>query len=147
MKTLEDAIMIAAEAHKGQKDKNGQPYILHPLRVMLAMNSDYEKIVAVMHDVVEDTDWTIEDIANEDFPNEIVKGVKAMTKKKGQSYDDYLKIVKQNAIARSVKLADIDDNGSPKRLFMLTPEDAQRLTAKYAKAKQFLLIEEEVCRK
>jgi len=138
-KAIEDAIEVATEAHKGQKDKNGQPYIYHPLRVMLAVQSDFERMVAIMHDVVEDTNWTIEDVAAENFSNEVVKAIKAITKKKNQSYEEYLEIVKADPIARTVKIADIRDNASPMRLYLLDPETIIRLTEKYSKALRFLL--------
>ena len=138
-KTIEDAIELATEAHRGQTDKNGEAYIYHPLRVMLAVQTDYEKKVAVMHDIIEDTKWTIEDLAVEGFSNEIIKAVKIMSKKKNQPYMEYLEIVKADPIARSVKVADIRDNSSPIRLFKLDPPTVSRLSLKYAKGLQYLL--------
>ena len=140
-KIIEDAIELATEAHRDQKDKNGQPYIYHPIRVMLAVQSDYEKMVAIMHDIIEDTNWTLEDIAMEGFPNEVVKAVKAITKKKNQPYDEYLEIVKANPIARTIKIADVRDNASPMRLYMLSPDTVIRLTKKYSMALKYLLEE------
>jgi len=138
-KTIEDAIELATEAHRGQVDKNGELYIYHPLRVMLAVSTDYEKMAAVMHDIIEDTKWTIEDLAVEGFSNEVVKAIKVITKRKDQSYDDYLKLVKDNPIARIVKIADIRDNSSTNRLFKLEVDDITRLANKYAKGLKFLL--------
>lgn len=138
-KTIEDAINIATEAHRGQKDKNGEPYIYHPIRVMLAVQTEYEKMVGVMHDIIEDTKLEIEDLADEGFSNEVIKAVKVMTKSKEQLYRDYLIAVKSNPIARAVKIADIRDNTNPVRLFKLAPETVSRMSLKYSQGLQFLL--------
>jgi (p)ppGpp synthase/HD superfamily hydrolase len=139
MDLLSKVIMFAVNAHEGQTDKIGEPYILHPLRVMMDCNSMVEKVVAILHDTVEDTDVTLEDIralfvSNRTFADTVVDAVDAITKKKGQSYDDYLNIVKQNPIALSVKLADIRDNMSPIRQYRLPLEKQIALKAKYMKA-------------
>ena len=141
MKTLDDAIRLAVKAHEGQKDKNHQPYILHPLRVMLAVSTDYEKMVAVLHDVVEDTQITMTHLIDAGYPKEVVDAVYIMTKSSPLRYDDYIEGVKQNPIARTVKIADIRDNASPMRLYMLDPDTIDRLTKKYSKALKFLLEE------
>lgn len=130
------AIAMAAEAHKGQKDKCGQSYIHHPLRVMMMFTAEYFQAVAVLHDVVEDTDLTLKDLKI--FPDEIVAGVDAMTKRKGEQYQDYLSRVSSDPIARHVKQADIRDNGSPSRLYKLSPDQITRLTNKYSTALKFL---------
>jgi (p)ppGpp synthase/HD superfamily hydrolase len=85
MTTLEDAISIAAQAHKGQKDKAGAPYLLHPLRMMLRMNSEAPMIAAVLHDVVEDSDWTLEQLREKGFSDEVLDAVECLTHRDGES--------------------------------------------------------------
>jgi (p)ppGpp synthase/HD superfamily hydrolase len=133
---LEAAIALAVDAHCGQTDKAGAPYILHPLRVMLAMKSDDERIVATLHDVVEDSAYTIEAIAY-DFGPRVAEAVDALTKRKGESYDDYLARVAINPLAKSVKLADLADNSDLSRLPNPTVADYIR-RAKYQEAARFL---------
>ena len=88
MSTLEKAIEISASAHSGQIDKGDQPYVLHPIRVMLSVASPNERIVAILHDVVEDTEWTLEALAEEGFDGEIIKAIEALTKRPGESRID-----------------------------------------------------------
>ncbi len=107
---LEDAIEVAVRFHKGQKDKNNEPYILHPLRVMMKCDSYKEKIVAVLHDVLEDTSCTeayLEGVLESD---ELLDAVKAITRKLEENYFDYINRVKENSLARTVKIADLTDN-------------------------------------
>ena len=85
MSTLERAIQVAVSAHAGQVDKAGQPYILHPLRVMLHVSGLHERISAVLHDVVEDTDLTLEDLAGEGFPDDVIMALEALTKREGET--------------------------------------------------------------
>jgi len=141
MDLLSKVIEFAVKAHGGQVDKIGEPYILHPLRVMMDCNTMVEKIVAILHDTVEDTDATLDDIRalftnnnNRTYADTIVNAVDAMTKRAGESYDDYLARVKDNPIALSVKLADIRDNMSPIRQYRLPLEKQIKLKAKYLKA-------------
>src|SRR5215212_3146899 len=108
--TLERAIRIAAEAHAGQVDKAGAPYILHPLRVMLRMHSDEERIVAVLHDVVEDSDYSLETLAREGFAPAVIEAVKALTKLPGESRVAAARRAAVNPLARIVKLADNTEN-------------------------------------
>ena len=137
MASIERAIKIAVDAHFGQKDKAGAPYILHPLRVMANVEHEDEKIVAVLHDVVEDTAITIDDLRAEGFSDEICAGVDALTKIDGESYEAYLQRVKSNSIARSVKLADLKDNMNLLRLPELT-SDLFPKYEKYHRAWQYL---------
>src|SRR5690606_22759929 len=116
MSTLERAIEIAVQAHAGATDKGGAPYILHPVRVMLRMRTDAERIAAVLHDVVEDTEWTIERLRHEGFSEEVLRAVEALTKRKGEDYFDFCRRARCNEIARKVKLADLTDNMDLKRL-------------------------------
>lgn len=134
---LEKAISIAVEAHRGQRDRTGAPYILHPMRVMAAVDTDTEKIVAILHDVVEDTDWTFEKLAQEGFPQEIIEALKCVTKREGEPYDDFVKRSGSNEIARRVKLADLEHNMDARRLTDVTEKDVERLK-KYVHAWRFL---------
>ena len=140
-KNLDDAIQLAVQEHSGQKDKNLQPYILHPLRVMLAVSNDYEKMVAIMHDLVEDTTVSIAFLITQEYPTEVVDAIDAMSKRSEETYMQYLVRVKANPIARTVKISDIRDNGSPMRLYMLAPNTIEYLSKKYAKAMKYLLEE------
>lgn len=127
------ATEIAQEAHCGQLDKNGMPYILHPIRVMNAGKSWEEKMVGILHDVVEDSEYTIQDLASENFPEPILQAVDAMTKKESQSYQEYLDCLKKNTLAVRVKLNDLTDNMDIRRLNDIGDEDVPRLR-KYLKA-------------
>lgn len=138
MNQLERAIYLAVIAHTGQLDKVGQPYILHPLRVMLSVSTESERVVAILHDVVEDTPWTCEDLLASGFSKYQVEAVRAITKVKGQKYEDYIRQVKVNPLALSVKMADISDNMSPRRLYNLAPEKAEYLKDKYTKALELI---------
>ena len=114
--TLEDAIALSATAHAGQLDKIGEPYILHPLRVMLGLNDPMALMAAVLHDVVEGTAIKLADLKKAGFDDEVLAAVDCLTKREGELYEDYLARVKPNAIALRVKSADLRDNGSPDRL-------------------------------
>ena len=125
---LEKAIQIAVEAHAGDVDKGGSPYILHPLRVMLSLQSEDEMIVGVLHDVVEDSDWSFEDLARQGFSEVILEALKSVTKTSGtESYADFISRAKSNAIGRKVKIADITDNLDITRLDTVTEKDVARL--------------------
>ena len=133
MTILEKAIHIAVDAHSGQRDKAGQPYILHPLRIMLKMKTETEKIAAVLHDVIEDTDWTFEKLKREGFSEEILDALKHVTRQRNETYEQFIERVKTNPTARQVKISDLEDNMDIKRLSVLTDQDLQRLN-KYRKA-------------
>jgi (p)ppGpp synthase/HD superfamily hydrolase len=130
---LEKAIGIAVEAHRGQRDRYGAPYILHPLRVMSRVNSPTEKIVAILHDVVEDTAWTFDDLKREGFPDSLLAALDCLTKREGEDYEDFEKRSGSNALARRVKLADLEDNMDLRRLPAITEMDNPRLE-RYLKA-------------
>jgi (p)ppGpp synthase/HD superfamily hydrolase len=138
MATLERAIEIAARAHAGQVDKAGQPYILHPLRLMLSVRSLQERLVAVLHDVIEDTDLTASDLSREGFPVEIIAAVEALTKLPGESRIDAAHRAAANPIARVVKLADVTDNMDISRIAAPTDRDIARL-GEYEKVRLVLL--------
>jgi len=125
--TLEDAIAIAAQAHKGQKDKAGAPYLLHPLRMMLRMTSEAAMMAAVLHDVVEDTDWTLEQLRELGFSAEVLEAVDCLTHRDNESYQEFIARVRTNAIARQVKVADLEDNMNVQRIKQLSARDLARL--------------------
>ena len=111
MSTLERAIEIATEAHRGQYDKVGNDYIGHPLRVMAAGKTTEEKIVGVLHDVVEDSGWSFERLAAEGFSGEIIEALRCVTKlSENEPYDKFITRVKENPLAVAVKLNDLMDN-------------------------------------
>ena len=134
MSTLQRAIEIATEAHQGQLDKAGRDYIGHPLRVMEMGKTEEEKIVGVLHDVIEDTDWTFERLAEEGFSNEVIAALRCVTKiSENENYDDFIDRVKKNPLAVAVKINDLTDNMDIRRLPYLSDKDVKRLK-KYLKA-------------
>jgi len=134
---LEKAISIALKAHSGKTDKGGNPYILHPLRLMITMQTTEEKIVALLHDVVEDSTTTIQQLKDEKFPQRILTAVSLLTKKEKQEYSDYILAIKKNTLATKVKLADLKDNMNPMRLKKVAEADKQRIK-KYKAAYKLL---------
>lgn len=142
MSKLEDAIILAAEAHKGQRDKYGAPYILHPLRVMARVKTETEMTVAVLHDTVEDTEWTFDRLREAGFSEDVVEAVDCLTKRDGESYDSLIERARRNALARQVKIADLEDNMDVRRIPNVTAKDTERL-AKYRKAWQTLTDEQD----
>lgn len=134
---LETAIAIAVEAHRGQVDKAGMPYILHSLRVMGSMDSLDEKIVAVLHDVVEDTNISFDNLLDKGIESRLVHSLRLLTHSKDIPYEDYIKNIAINLIARNVKLADLKDNSNLDRLKEKTEKDYERLE-KYKQAILFL---------
>ena len=134
MSTLKRAIEIATEAHKGQLDKSGKDYIGHPLRVMEMGKTEEEKIVGVLHDVIEDTEWTFDKLAEEGFSQEVLSALKCVTKlSENENYDDFIDRVKKNPLAVAVKINDLTDNMDIRRLPYLSDKDIKRLK-KYLKA-------------
>ncbi len=134
MSTLERAIEIATEAHRGQLDKAGCEYITHPLRVMAAGKSLEEKIAGVLHDVVEDSGWTFEMLEAEGFSAEIIAALRCLTKlSANEPYEKFITRIKDNPLAVAVKLNDLSDNMDIRRLPYLSDKDVKRLK-KYLKA-------------
>ena len=134
MSTLERAIQIATEAHKGQFDKAGREYIGHPIRVMEMGKTEDEKIVGVLHDVIEDTDWTFERLEAEGFSPKVIAALRCVTKtSENENYDDFIDRVKKNPLATAVKINDLTDNMDIRRLPYLSDKDVKRLK-KYLKA-------------
>jgi guanosine-3',5'-bis(diphosphate) 3'-pyrophosphohydrolase len=138
MSTLERALTIAVTAHAGQTDKAGEPYILHPIRVMLRMQTEDERIVAVLQDVVEDSAWTIEDLAAEGFSNAVVQAVDALTKRAGESRVAAAERAAQVELARVVKLADNAENMDLSRIPVPSEADRKRLH-EYEQVRSILL--------
>lgn len=143
---LESAIRLAANAHMGGFDKAGVPYILHPLRVMEKMEAIAEKIVAVLHDSVEDTTVTFELLENEGYPKEIIDGIRAMTKivyadGTKEPYEDFMQRCKANPIARKVKIRDMEDNSQLFRMQKLEDKHL-KMIAKYHRGMQILQFDD-----
>jgi (p)ppGpp synthase/HD superfamily hydrolase len=135
MSTLERAIVIAAEGHAGVKDKGGAPpYVLHPLRMMLSMSSNDERIVAVLHDVCEDCPgWTFARLKSEGFASHIITALDSVTKREGEEYEDFARRAAADPIGRPVKLADLEDNSDLSRIAEPTEVDYRRI-GKYQNA-------------
>jgi (p)ppGpp synthase/HD superfamily hydrolase len=128
MADLEEAIGIAVQAHQGQKDRAGAPYILHPLRMMFAVQTDAERMAAVLHDVVEDTDWTLDALRERGFPEQVLTAVDHLTRREGESYDAFVRRAAQDPVARRVKVADLEDNMNVRRIGVVSADDLERLT-------------------
>ena len=125
---LEKAIILATKAHAGViNSKNGEPYILHPLRVMLALTTKLEQICGILHDTVEDTYITLEILRAEGFPEEVIQAVDCLSKREGESYEEFIERLLINLTACKVKLADITDNSDESRLKTITPKDKARM--------------------
>ncbi|MFK8113635.1 MAG: HD domain-containing protein [Rubripirellula sp.] len=133
MSDLQRAIEIAVDAHRGQTRKDGSPYVLHPLRLMMAVDSIEQKIVAVLHDVVEDTEVTMEEVRAEGFSQDVLAALRLVTHVEGVSYEDYINRIKPNPIARAVKLADLKDNSNLFEIPEVKQKDLERM-GKYHRA-------------
>lgn len=129
MATIEKAIEIAARAHSGVKDKQGKPYLLHPIRVMMGVADEDAQIVAILHDVVEDTDVSLDDIRALGFSSDVIEALNLVTHRKNQPYSEYVIACKQNQIARQVKLSDLRDNANLDRV-LLRPEKVETDSAR-----------------
>lgn len=127
MPGLEDAIALAVEAHRGQVDRAGLPYVLHPLRVMLRLESETERIVAMLHDVVEDTSYDLDRLRALGYTAEVLEAVNCLSRLPGESYPDFIGRVVVNPLAARVKLADLADNLDVGRLAEVTAKDFERL--------------------
>lgn len=130
---VEHSLALALAAHKGQKDKAGQPYILHPLRIMSKMQTPEEMSAALLHDVLEDSDMTAEELLAESIPKCVVEAVSCLTKIRNESYDCFIERVLTNDLATKVKIADIEDNLNILRLNQVNDADLRRI-AKYHRA-------------
>jgi len=132
------AMNLAYDAHHGQFDKGGVPYIFHPIHLAEEMDDEISTCVALLHDTVEDTAVTLEELAKE-FPREIVEAVDLLTHREGVEYFDYVRAIKKDPVAVKVKLADLRHNGDPKRI--CNQGNAERRREKYAKAWKILTEE------
>jgi len=128
MATLEAAIQLAVEMHSGQFDRAGKPYILHPLRVMFASPADEtSRIIAVLHDVVEDTPITFDDLRQRGFSEAIIAALDCLTRRDDETYAEFIERAANNPLARPVKIADIEDNMDVRRLHVFSEKDQERL--------------------
>lgn len=137
------AMKIACKAHEGQVDQTGTPYIFHPYHIAEQMDDEASTCVALLHDVVEDTDMTIE-MLMEEFPPEVTDAVKLLTHEKGTDYYDYVRSIKQSPLAMKVKLADLEHNSDETRFTeddQVSEKTLEYFRNKYSKAKQILLEE------
>jgi (p)ppGpp synthase/HD superfamily hydrolase len=141
LSTLEQAIIVAADGHQGQYDKAGLPYIFHPLRVMMALTTEEEQIVGVLHDVLEDTVITEDRLRYFGFSELIIEAVKSVTRREGESYSVFIRRCKENEIGVKVKIVDLKDNMNISRIPNPSQEDFRRIE-KYKKALAILLDEE-----
>lgn len=131
------ALALSKKAHDKQVDKAGVDYIQHPIYVASLVETEYEKTVALLHDVVEDSNISLLDLKEMNFPSEVVEAVALLTKDKTISYQAYLEKIKGNEIARKVKLADLTHNSDISRLIDITPADEKRIQ-KYRQAIKYL---------
>ena len=125
--TLQDAIELATKHHKGQVDKAGKPYIKHPIRVMKKLTLTDEKIVAVLHDIVEDTSVTLEYLKELGYNSCIINSIDCLTKRDGENHENYINRVMSDTVASMVKLSDLEDNMDMSRLKEITEKDKKRL--------------------
>ena len=131
---LERAIQIAVEAHAGANHRGGKPYILHPIGVMMRRETEDEKIVAILHDVVEDTEWTFEALRKEGFSETIIEALETVTKhSEDEDYDEFVQRSLKNEIGRKVKIADLRENLDVTRIGELNEKDIERIN-KYKRA-------------
>jgi (p)ppGpp synthase/HD superfamily hydrolase len=133
--SVEDAIALAARAHQGQRypSLEPEPYILHPLRVMLSLRDPVDQMAAVLHDAVEDTDLELHDLEEAGYPAELVAAIDSLTHRSNESYEEYIERVAGNDIARRVKIADLGDNLANNRSRPASPENTERI-ARYERA-------------
>ncbi|MDR6962100.1 (p)ppGpp synthase/HD superfamily hydrolase [Pseudomonas brassicacearum] len=137
MSILDAAIALASRVHAGQVDKAGKPYILHPLRLMMKFDGLEEQLVSLLHDVVEDGDVTLDELRELGIPETAVTAIDCLTKRQGESYDQFIARIRPNSLATKVKIADIHDNLDLTRLPVLRDKDLER-AAKYHRALLYL---------
>jgi hypothetical protein len=133
--SIDKALSCALYVHGDVKDKSGQPYILHPLRVMAAVEGEDAKVAAILHDVLEDSSMTADDLRSDGFAEPVIEAVLCLTHRESESYADYVVRCKGNEVARRVKLADLEDNSRPARA-ILRPE---RLDSDMARLRKYFL--------
>jgi len=133
MSNLQRALEIAVTAHKGQVQKSGSPYVLHPLRLMFSVTGEAAQICAVLHDVVEDTHWELAELKAEGFSQDVIEALDCLTHQAGVPYETYIEKISSNSLASKVKLADLKDNMNVRRLPRLNANALARVE-KYHKA-------------
>jgi (p)ppGpp synthase/HD superfamily hydrolase len=133
MTSLEHAISIAASAHAGHLADDKEPYIFHPLRVMLALDTQDERIVGVLHDVVEKTAWSLDNLRSEGLPGHILEAIDSVSRRQGEAYFDFVRRTRENGLGRRVKIADLKDNIEKVKLHLEDPKAREKL-AKYEEA-------------
>ena len=133
------ALKLCFEAHKNQTDKTGLPYVFHPFHLAEQMTDEYTTVVAWLHDVVEDTEYTLNDLKEMGYPDEVIQALTLLTHDDGSEYMDYIARIKPNPIARAVKLADLKHNSELSRYDMIDSHAIKR-TAKYKQAIEFLSL-------
>lgn len=131
------ALLIAIRAHEGQEDKSEREYVMHPICVAERCKDPRAKIVALLHDTIEDTNITADYLRSEGFPEEIIGAVLSVTKQEGESYEDFVCRAAENPIGKEVKIADLEDNMDIRRLETISDDDVNRLR-KYLKAWHYL---------
>ncbi|MBR2024940.1 MAG: GTP pyrophosphokinase [Clostridia bacterium] len=131
------ALKLCFEAHKNQVDKTNMPYVFHPFHLAEQMKDEYSTVCALLHDVVEDTDYTFKDLENMNFPKEVIEALKLLTHEESVPYMDYVKALSVNPIAKAVKIADLTHNSDTSRLDVVD-EYALKREEKYKKALEFL---------
>jgi (p)ppGpp synthase/HD superfamily hydrolase len=138
MSVLEHAIAVAARAHAGHLAENGEPYIFHPLRVMLALDAEDERIVGVLHDVPEKTGWSLDVLRAEGFLDHIIAAIDSVSRRQGEDYFDFVQRTRENDLGRRVKIADLQDNIEHVKSRLEDPEARKKL-GKYEEALRRLL--------
>jgi (p)ppGpp synthase/HD superfamily hydrolase len=141
MPTLEDAIVLAAQAHRGQVDKVGQPYILHLLRVMMRLEGEDAQMVGMLHDLVEDTRYSFDDLRALGYAEELVQALDCLTRRPAESYEQFIERASANPLARRVKRADLEDNMDIRRLPAVGEKDLERLNRYIAAWRRLLAME------
>lgn len=141
MPTLEDAIVLATQAHRGQVDKVGQPYILHLLRVMLHLEGEAAQMAGILHDLVEDTDYAFDDLRALGYAEELLQALDCLTRRPEESYEQFIERASANPLARRVKRADLEDNMDIRRLPTIGEKDLERLNRYIAAWRQILAME------
>ena len=132
------ALKLAYEKHNGQLDKSGLPYIFHPFHLAEQMDDEDSVIVALLHDVVEDTDVSVNGLEEMGFSERVIEAIKLMTHQKSTDYFEYIKRIAENPIAAKVKIADLRHNSDLTRLSSVTEKDRERVE-KYKKCLDFLI--------
>ena len=133
------ALKLCFEAHKDQTDKTGLPYVFHPFHLAEQMTDEYTTVTALLHDVVEDTDYTLNDLQEMGYPDEVIQALSLLTHDDGSEYMDYVKRLKNNPIARAVKLTDLKHNSDLSRYDTIDNQAIKR-TAKYQQAIEILSL-------